>query len=122
MASRTTPFSRRAGPRAIENEREIPSPVISATNAMPVCHKEIVSKWTPWRNCAVTESTWRSCSRADSHWQQVHTRVDQVGRQTTDPYEIRRLRQELEMITGTEFAEIIDQMAYHFETLGTFFR
>ena len=64
----------------------------------------------------------RKLQEIRGHWQQVYTRVDQVGRQTTDPYEIRRLRQELEMITGTEFAEIIDQMAYHFETLGTFFR
>lgn len=91
--------------------------------------KELRTKVVPFIDSRIHQEALRGnhtnvtkLQQIRAHWQQVYTRVDQVGRQTTDPYEIRRLRQELEMITGTEFSEIVDQMAYHFETLGTFFR
>ncbi|MGI6543854.1 MAG: hypothetical protein ACOX44_12495 [Limnochordia bacterium] len=91
--------------------------------------KELRSKVLPFVDARIKQEALRGnttnllkLQETKQHWTAVYNRVDQIGRQTTDPMEIRRLQQELELLTGKKPAELMNQMAYHFETLGKFYR
>ena len=59
---------------------------------------------------------------ANNYWEKVYEKIDTIGRQEINPYKIRQIERELEAFTGHKVHDLVEQMAFHFETLGKFYK
>lgn len=60
----------------------------------------------------------RTLQMARGHMEEIYSRVSVIGRETSDPYEIYRMQNELKVLTGSnDPVQIMEQMATQFEAL-----